>query len=304
MIKKNEQSEGVDKKPKTTVQPPVSKVIDQVTEDILSSSSKTLETQEIPSAQVFVEQLFNKEEISATFEESNRKLEVKLIDDQTLKITEDGEKIEFTLPISVVEQYIPEETGNPWSVKVKEGWAYTWGDKSSQEAYQQGREELLTKDSLYSEFHDGLPERIKKVNLAVESGYLANFCNGTHFRTTEEAKKRAEQIAETAKELDTPKLDSIHGNLTPRELHLLQKSVYILNIQPYGWDEENGPNTDDWLYSAGFTNDVDSLKWAVENLPKSQKEYDAIINGWGKSEKEADRLKKKVAQSILSRMKD
>lgn len=274
---------------------------DEVADDARTAISKTLETQNIPSAQVFVEKLFNEGEILVTFEGPDRQLKVESIDNQTLKITEDDREPEFTLPISVVRQDIPEETGNPGSVKVIEGWAYTWGDKSSKEAYQQGREKLLAEDS---GFNDGLPERIKKGNLPVESGYVAIFGNGTHFRTTEEAKKRAKEIAKTAEELDTPKLESMHGNLTPRELHLIQKSVHLLNVQPYGWDKENGPTTDDWLYSAEFMHDVDSLKWAVKNLPKSQAEYDVIINGWGEAEKEAHRLIKKVAQSILGRMKD
>lgn len=231
-----------------------------------------------------------------------RKSVMKLLDDGKVESVTSGPSTEFVLPISIVEQEIPEERGNPGVVYVKDGWAYPWGDKSTIDAYKASLKGIAGDEAQHSGFHDGLPERVKEGNLSVESGYLASWGNGTHFRTEDEAVKRASELSETTKGLDTPSIESMHGMITPRERHLLEKIVHTVNAQPYGWDEESGPSMDDWLYSAGFTNDVESLKWAIENLPRPQEEYDAIINGWGGPEKEADRLKKLVAESILERI--
>lgn len=219
------------------------------------------------AAEIAVEKLFRGGENITTID--NYRIE--RVDDDMVAITVDGTKMEFVLPISIVRQIIPSEKGNPGSVEIKEGWAYIVHGVRSEDDYRKilkdftvaGGFEGIDSGGTRNTFSDGLPERIRKGgSLAVESGYRAHFGDGNTFRTMEEAIKKAKEIANSAKNLDVPSLDSKFGKITPRELALLKNEVNEYGSQPNGWDNENGPTVDDWLDSAQVR---DLQKWRDSN---------------------------------------
>lgn len=260
-------------------------------------------------APIKVERIFEGEKDHATIERDGRKLEIERIDDETLRITEQGSynkvlddgrieevliepRTEFVLPIFVVDRVIPIEKGTPGAVTVKEGWAYPWGDISTFDAYKASLRGIIGENVKHNVvFNDGLPERVLQNSLSLRSGYLAGFEGGGHHRTLKEAMDFANELSERSKELDTPSIESPFGKITPRELSILHDAVAVTGRHPSGDDEGNEPSVADFLYAAGFTPFIDSLEWAAENLPRPQEEYDAN-RMWGELYQERDRLKK------------
>jgi len=263
----------------------------------------------------------------------SRQLTIEKIDDQTLKITERGktgdkffEQVEYVLPISMVEQIIPEQKGDPGVVIVKDGWAYPWGnleEKQDLNSYKKLVRDILDTPPRFNKFHIGLPEAIKTSCVDIESGSLYSFGEKDMiFRTEEEAIRQAKIIAERAKELDTPSIDSIYGKITPRELSLFRKLDELDSqiIEDWEWDYdssdslilglepvEDGNGNYKWVSSVKslkpeqIKKNIESLKQSIKDAPNyyakyNDSEYKASLI------KEAERIHNLVVHYILERV--